>query len=235
MGTRTLGLDGVIQFTSTHFCGPKQAREEFNLLLSLRRDPSGIETDRHAGNDQEERMLSNALEGMKDGVMSFQGLDEAHSYGWVTRLVCGLADLVRVIPALPLTAGRLWKSYSASQRLSFSIYKWVSEAQSVTGAGLPWDSPRVSASRHGPWHMSGGQVCSLLPSRHPCLGLGDSPDGEDTERHSRRRAQPGSHEHARTTRETARGVLGGLGCGGEAAGLVWGSSGAPDATIRRAE
>lgn len=40
-------------------------------------------------------MLSNALEGMKDGVMSFQGLDDAQSYGWVMRLVCGLADLVR--------------------------------------------------------------------------------------------------------------------------------------------
>lgn len=65
-------------------------------------------------------MLSNGLEGMKDGVMSFQGLDDAQSYGWVMRLVCGLADLVRVIPALPLTAGRLWKSYSVSQRLSFS-------------------------------------------------------------------------------------------------------------------
>lgn len=180
-------------------------------------------------------MLSNGLEGMKDGVMSFQGLDDAQSYGWVMRLVCGLADLVRSYssPAADRWA-TLEKLLSVSEA-QFLIYKWVSEAQSVTGAGLPWDSPRVSTSRHGPWHTSGGRVCSLLPSRHPCLGLGDSPDGEDTERHSRRRAQPGSHEHARTTRETARGVLRGLGCGGEAAGLVRGSSGAPDATIRRAE
>ena len=34
-----------------------------------------------------------------------QGQEDAQSKGWWTRVVCGSADLVRVIPALPLTTG----------------------------------------------------------------------------------------------------------------------------------
>lgn len=44
--------------------------------------------------------------GMKEGAMSLlRGWESVQSQGWVDRLVCVLADLVRVIPALPLTIG----------------------------------------------------------------------------------------------------------------------------------
>lgn len=44
--------------------------------------------------------------GMKEGVMPLlRGWENVQSQGWVDSLVCVLADLVRVIPALPLTTG----------------------------------------------------------------------------------------------------------------------------------
>lgn len=117
-------------------------------------------------------MLSNGLEGMKDGVMSFQGLDDAQSYGWVMRLVCGLADLVRSYSSPAADRWVTLEKLLSVSEAQFLIYKWVSEAQSVTGAGLPWDSPRVSTSRHGPWHTSGG-ASMFAPSLPPSVsGLG---------------------------------------------------------------
>lgn len=64
------------------------------------------ERGRQTGNDQEERRLSNALEGMKEGVMPLlRGWENVQSQGWGDSLVCVLADLVSVIPGLPLTIG----------------------------------------------------------------------------------------------------------------------------------
>lgn len=83
----------------------KRAREEFYPLLSLRRDLFGREADRQ---EMTRRKGGSVMpwKGMKEGVMPLlRGWENVQSQGWGDRLVCVLADLVRVIPALPLTTG----------------------------------------------------------------------------------------------------------------------------------